>query len=528
MGKINQNTSVKRNYFQLVIYLLLSLVIILKTVVIFGNLKRFITWLTVDDYFIYLKIARNWAALGYPSFDGITFTNGFQPLWGLFTTSFAYFIKDLHLLARLVCFVSLLIDVFVTYPIYKTGKLLGGERFANIAALSWCAYLLVFQNGVLGMEAPLHGLIFSFLILFFVKYISEKKAESIKHILILSVLLTLNALSRLDSGIISACLAVWIISHLFRRKCWTRLFVFLLVPVLSFSILFAVYGYFFSSLMPISGQAKFFWVDYVYNNFSTLDVFQQTIYFSRPILSTIIILAACFCLFYVIVKRKDKGAKVFLILACFVFVHMFYIHYSLKHFAVNDTWYHHPLRVILALLLGYISFLPAIITRKRTQACFVIYIFLLFFLLLSGYKEWQKGNTYHSSFLFYMDRIKAAKWMDKSPLINTDYNIASWNSGQLGFFTEKHRVINLDGFAQSKDFIRTVLHTQKWKDYFIKSRIRYLVDYNFTDSTFTYRKRWDRSKFFKGLIPWDCIKNLNSFGEGLHEIYVLDIQECLK
>src|SRR5262245_43592728 len=47
-----------------------------------------------DDAFYYFNTARNFSHTGFSSFDGIHFTNGYHPLWFLFSVPVFFFFPD--------------------------------------------------------------------------------------------------------------------------------------------------------------------------------------------------------------------------------------------------------------------------------------------------------------------------------------------------------------------------------------------------------------------------------------------------
>jgi hypothetical protein len=103
--------------------------------------------------------------------------------------------------------------------------------------------------------------------------------------------------------------------------------------------------------------------------------------------------------------------------------------------------------------------------------------------------------------------------------------IGAWNSGQLGYFIDNEPVVNLDGLVQDSRYLNEVLRTGKWREYFRKRNIRYLVDYNSPDSAQTFGPHWDRTSFFRDLIPMSQVYVIRMFGPAgdRYQILVLDI-----
>jgi len=80
----------------------------------------------------------------------------------------------------------------------------------------------------------------------------------------------------------------------------------------------------------------------------------------------------------------------------------------------------------------------------------------------------------------YATRYNAALWIaDNSP---PDTVFASWNAGQLGFFSNR-TVINLDGVINNVDYYERVLHgSTSLTEYLIENNVDFIVDYATYDS----------------------------------------------
>ena len=103
-----------------------------------------------------------------------------------------------------------------------------------------------------------------------------------------------------------------------------------------------------------------------------------------------------------------------------------------------------------------------------------------------------------------------ALWINKN--IEKNNRFASWNAGQLGYFTH-HQVTNLDGLVNNKWYLDNVLSGKKGILYYLKeANIKYIVDYrDYTDDKFL-----DRAKAIK---TFD-VRNVR--GEGRISIWDID------
>jgi hypothetical protein len=107
-----------------------------------------------DDFYYYLVTAKNFIQLGFPTFDTINLTNGFQPLWFFIVTLTTYILGD-GIFFNLVIF--LIIGALSLLVFFECRKYLHNHGYsddANLFISSFISYLtLFFSKG--GMEIAL-------------------------------------------------------------------------------------------------------------------------------------------------------------------------------------------------------------------------------------------------------------------------------------------------------------------------------------------------------------------------------------
>jgi len=191
LSKNSINFNLKKSFFY-VTYFLTFLLIYLRTEILFGS--DVIAPYT-DDFYYYLITAKNFIELGFPTFDTINLTNGFQPLWFLFIVVITYIFGD-GVIFNSVIFLaigSLSLLVFFESKNYLIKQ--GYSEDASLFIGSFISFLtLFFSKG--GMEIAL----VNYFIILSLSFLN-------KNPLIFSVILFLTLLSRLDT--------IWIISILF-------------------------------------------------------------------------------------------------------------------------------------------------------------------------------------------------------------------------------------------------------------------------------------------------------------------------
>jgi hypothetical protein len=163
--------------------------------------------------------------LGFPTFDTINLTNGFQPLWFLFIVLLTYILGDGVIFNSAIFLVIGLLSLLVFFESKKYLIKKGYSEDASLFIGSFISFLtLFFSKG--GMEI---ALVNYFIIL--------SLSFSSKNPLIFGVFLFLTLLSRLD--------AIWIITFLFLNyfiiNHKKNLFGLLLFPLLTLSYIILNY-----------------------------------------------------------------------------------------------------------------------------------------------------------------------------------------------------------------------------------------------------------------------------------------------
>src|SRR5262249_11724659 len=90
--------------------LMLLYVLLVGLPILFKPLDQAITFSAIDDALYYPKIAYNIVQRGMCSYDGVTATNGFHPLWLISLLPVAWLVPDPDTGARAIYFIMFLIN----------------------------------------------------------------------------------------------------------------------------------------------------------------------------------------------------------------------------------------------------------------------------------------------------------------------------------------------------------------------------------------------------------------------------------
>jgi hypothetical protein len=218
----------------------------------------------VDDAFYYLQIAQNMVVYGFPTFDGLSSTNGYQPLWQMLLMPLYILKPHAHLaIYYLVQVLQLLLFGYLGVMFYRFATRWGTPAAGLLAVLFLVQY---FYWSLLlnGMETALNllFLLTLFGILGDDKAFISQQGKIVRGRWMVGLMIALAVLARLDSiyyvftiGLI--LLARWYYSEDSKRSGFVSTFLPVIIPPVVL-----VGGYLlinkmaFGNYLPISGLIK--------------------------------------------------------------------------------------------------------------------------------------------------------------------------------------------------------------------------------------------------------------------------------
>lgn len=242
----------------------------------FAPANSLMNWYTTDDAFYYFKTAQN-IGLGHDiSFDGISRTNGFHPLWMIICVPI-FLLANINLMLplRVVVLLAGCMNAVTVVLIFRMFQRNGAFFAGIIAALLWAFSISVHSFTVtLGMESTVNALTVALLI-YQASNLDIKKAEGNLHerdFLILGITAIFTFLSRIDNGFVIAAVLIWVLIKHWNslavgsesvKQAWIRRFFIALRIGMPVGIVLVVYlGFnqlYFGSSLPVSGQIKRWW-----------------------------------------------------------------------------------------------------------------------------------------------------------------------------------------------------------------------------------------------------------------------------
>ena len=455
---------------------------------------------SVDDTYYYLQTAWNHKECGFPTFDGIHATNGFHFAWYLILYGLSFAVTDKAQMLPLAIGAGIALNAACFAFIHAIGRRLESPKIAVALASLWFMVSLPTLSFTKGMENSLHAFSLWWLCFELTRFSSQSIGNVPRSLIRLTLVLILNAWTRLDAGILSAVVFATVAFRSFCRSSGSGERAQGLGRAIIWSCALAGAGLFIQvacfhhwagTFIPISGLIKSAGIFPVREYASSFGKLWVLLRMSTPILpfvDKILVPSACWLAVGMVLAGawfpRKKGAPcglhrltaITLPLGGGTLAYLaYYLGSSAAQFAF---WYFTPAIVLCVVCLGAIFVCGAETLELRTRRRFVSEIacvalvagaLLLCLLRLAINLRHSAGGT------AYAVRYEAAGWIRAN--LPADAVLASWNAGQLGFFSHR-TVINLDGLVNDRRYFEEVLKGRRaLPEYLRENRVDYVVDY---------------------------------------------------
>ncbi len=484
-----------------------------------------------DDAYYYFKVAFNYPATGFWTFDTLHSTNGVQPLWAVLLTGAAQLmawigLRDADLFARVI--VAMTAAFHIGSCVFLL-RLLSRQVSLGVGIAAAIAFLLplgIVWQRVWGMENSLYA----FFLLATLNYYagSFRERESTRGAVILGLLFGVTALSRLNAVLFAICgVGAIVLTARDRLNLTARLRYGAIVAAVSASCVIPYLAYNFATTghpLPISGAVKAvltkkFLAHHGVENHVSIDFAKLVVAKYKHILTTfftarltdgftvlgvrlltdrsnLAVLLAAIGLAAVGPLLLGSAAKwwgsvrwAYARLKPFAFVAVF----AAINFGVSVFTYPHQLsnamlkwwlvenELVLTVLAATLAGTAAAYGAKRFLSSSAVPR-----ALAAGLAVLVAGHAVQTVRFFWDGRVQtrdwnaswneecllAAQWMAKN--VPETEIAGSWNAGVFAYYS-KQRVVNLDGLINNFDLV-PYLRDQTLGDYIKKEKITYLSD----------------------------------------------------
>lgn len=433
-----------------------------------------------DDAYYYFRIAKN-IALGHgASFDGISPTNGFHPLYAVALVPLFYiFGADPDSPVRAALIMLSAFDVCAGYCIYRMVKIIGDERGALIGSSFWLLNPCIFFVAFTGTEAALCAFAVAFALLLWAQAGRDGDMGPARMAR-LGALTGLAMLARSDSIILllAFCIAI-LAGRGSSAKEKTRAFAALCAAAVAVCAPWLVWNLaLFGTIRQVSGEVKPYIQDllftregtgYFSNIFSNLRTTYIMIATSSgvraPGLSLIVVAVASAFVFRrkggIVAHLRAPGAAAAYVILLFLFYSLYFWHIQ--------AWYFHALLMAVCVLLGWASSVwLSCLGRPAAMAWEVVVAALIALAAANGCRYWRLG--------FYpWQRAYHEVALELGRRFGTGERFAAFNAGIYGYYAEPV-VVNMDGVVNNSA-LAAMRDGTLFGGFIERNRIRYLVDH---------------------------------------------------
>lgn len=434
----------------------------------------------VDDFYYYFTVAKNIAASLGSTFDGITSTNGYHPIWLLMITGLHLIQSDITWFffgIAIVCLVCSIITFELSY------KLLFQTLTPN--AVSYAVLLFMSLSygwmSTWAMEVTIAIPIYLFSLVKLPTFLVSENHNA-KYFFLFGLLLSVLTLSRID--LIAYCGLLLCIVLVVRKRNGSLSIKQLVYVVLGcFPILlYGIFNYiYFDSLLPISGVAKQLTKNFGFNNHLISDLRMLR----EGYIATIIIPAAIIAL-AIFRKEIAKLQNTVVLYLGIGYPILYFTIYGFQSDWIIFVWYQYMLPVAIA--FGIYSIYESIkqytIKIPTTLINFILVAVTLGVMLpkiyQTCYSQTVEWSPYPGSIYDHAQKL----------LSFTSTHPGRYAMGDRAGLTQyiiQRPVIQLEGLMSDNEFIDNINHQKDLLRVLTSRSVDYLIISTFTPLTRTVK-----------------------------------------
>lgn len=456
----------------------------------FQPVQDAVQYTVADDMFYYMKMAQNWIAGRGWSFDGITATNGFHPLYSLLCAGVMALKLSREAATHLLLALSAGFGVLASLLVSWTVRRISGSWFAGLLAL--VLYGLnpyVISQDMNGMETALYGLLLAGTIASYIR-IRQDPGVRLGAWVGFGALLGMTLLARTESIFLPA--AFLLDGHIHRKSLSRSRF------MLSMAIAAALF-----SPWVVWNLARF--GTFIQDSGASIPYYnlqKQMLQLGHPLTladharnwlqntnDNLLVLLAMFpgipvtlakkySFFFLVLpwlglgvlawrgwwRNLPAAVKQWPVLTAFPA--MIFLYYSLVHGVSHWRYFYAILMLGMILVLAAIQPGPGFLKsrwRHAVLAVLALYTACASWLLILHWKNYPWQGT----------MVAAARWMEAN--LPPEARIGAFNGGIFGFWSGR-QVVNLDGVV-NHDML-AVMRGKQISLYLKQQGIGYLCDYH--------------------------------------------------
>jgi hypothetical protein len=407
-----------------------------------------------DDFLYYLKVAQNIAHGHGSTFNSITSTNGYQPLWLAVLVALSWFTEDPKAILTFLAATDFL-AALATFLLAR--KLIRSSCARPLLVFALAAFITIYSVTLFfyGMEATLAVpiLLAVCCLLLNVSWL----AQSPLHTFALGLMLSAMVLARIDTLILGALiLAGMLVSTPLRALMRPRLITGVVLGLVPLACYFLLNHFLFHTWLPISGSAK----ELRLTHLPSLEPWR--VFFHPLAAAYAVVLLAALLLIPGIRSRLTPMSRVlFPAVLFFPFLYYFIL------CCVSDWtlwgWYMYPLRS--ALCVSFLIFCLWRPARQFLERPLVTGVLLLVVFASLGMLRWRRQQA----------DIYAAT-LDIQSFASTHPGIYAMGdrAGRVGYLLP-YPLVQTEGLMMDRAYLNLIKNQTPLKDMLARYDVRYYV-----------------------------------------------------
>ncbi len=463
-------------------YTVIGFAALVQLLLMLQPITSLLTNILPDDAFYYFQIARNIVEGHGSTFDGITLTNGYHPLWMVILLPLFYFLSDGGIHDLQPIYAALLITVafnVVTAVLLKglISRVTNNVWIASLALAAWCLNPFVLYETLNGLETSLALML---LTVFFTLAVRAEKRGTYASYIGVGIAAGLLVLARLDMACYVIAYGVWMLyAHGWVRGL--RLGLYAAVPAMALVSLWLAYNVMEFGMLLTSASGGNELVNHTLvaqDNGTGLLVYVRATAYMLVTYCTIVLerMGAAWLLFiaigltaarcFISEKRLQwRKPEISLMVAFFAgFLLLFFLNAGIRF--TGRTWYFISANLFLALFLAWSLASARFSAMRVSVACAALFLVMIPSFALS----WK--STLHNQMSNQQGMYEMAAFIHKSLPVDTVVGV--FNAGIIGYFSGI-RVINLDGLVNNHAY--EAMRTRALFAYIERENISYIADF---------------------------------------------------
>ena len=452
----------------------------LSYTIIFRPLRIAVAFTAIDDGLYYPKIALNFVKFAKFTFDGITITNGFHPLWQIMLIPFAYLFKDNLAFLKFCYFFMVLINIVSIVLFYK---ILKDNKFTSLGIFLFFLVLILNFRGFSLFHSFIesHMTLLAYAVLLYLMHLwGNKIYMSSKISFIFGIAMGLAFLTRIDTFLFPIVYGIYGIYFAIKHKSYlkkvTKSLIFSAIGTALFVIPYLLINYlYFGKIITVSAflkkgntflsSIKIFYSFFV-NYYITRVKYVLGLNNLQALLLLIIIFISALLFLFYLKKYRKKSFKLenyMIMFLLFCAVHFLFLLFVTPSELVSSTWYRVPEDITIAFLIGYLF--SGIKMNKIFYNLTLTFVVLLFLAQFGLYHLYIKKKE----MVFY--RYEMADFIREN--IPTEDRILMYDPGLISYFSDRYFVARngcIGDFEMAK-----LIKNRKLTELVEKYNIKYLI-----------------------------------------------------